>query len=89
MRQESGGLKMTPKERKEWIEKLKPYWWSFKTMEDEYWRNINNLEDKMSKDLGERLEFFRVDGGVCGIGHSEINKRKKFPLFQAEKLGGY
>jgi len=82
---------MTTKEKKKWMEKLKPYWASREVFYNTFKRKEREIEKRMKKDLGEDLEFFYTEEGSCvGIGHADYNRRKKgknyFPLFQDIEL---
>ena len=65
------------------IKKLKPYWVTFRLIEDEYWESVSELEQKMSKELKiPDIEIFHNDGGAVGIG----NQSRTLELTQRDKL---
>ena len=70
------------KNKKGVIGRLNPFWKKYWEIEEKFRNKIAELEKEMSKDsgLGIGLEFFNVDGECVGIGVSEIDDRKKFPL---------
>jgi|GEM_PF-1589049 len=52
--------------------KFAPYWIECNRITSEYHKKMSILERKMRKDLGnDRLEFFRCDGDIVGIGTSD------------------
>lgn len=82
---------MTPKERKSWIKKLKPFWIFREIAHNKFRKREHEIEKAMSKLCKEELEFFYSDGGCCGIGHADLSRRychKKnyFPLIHDREL---
>ena len=70
------------------IKKLKPYWKARELFLDTFRHRERELEERMKKELGEKLEFFYGDmhEGCLGIGHTDWKRRKRgknyFPLIQ-------
>ena len=77
---------MNKSEKKIWVKKLKPHWEKYQDLKELFSQQRMILENCMKEKLGEDLEFFYVDGECVGIGHTDLSKRKKFPLFQREEL---
>lgn len=79
---------MKNKTKLQWLKKLKPFWMVRDQAYNKFRKCEYELEKEMKKELGEDLEFFYgdMDMGCCGIGHSNYNKRKKFPLFHNEEI---
>jgi hypothetical protein len=71
------------KVNKELINKLKPYYATYRRIEELHWQAIQNIEREMSLDLGIKdLEFFFNDGECAGIGNGERTMR----LIHTEEL---
>lgn len=83
---------MTNKEKKQWIERLKPFWEQREKAYDKFRKREFEIEKAIEKATGEVLEFFYGDmhEGCCGIGHSDYKRRKKgvgyFPLINNREL---
>jgi len=80
--------KLKDKEKKEIIEKLRPFWNRYREKEDKFRREIAKLEKEMTEKLGLgiELEFFHIDNECAGIGASNIADRDKFPLIHDSEL---
>jgi len=62
---------------------LKKWWAAYRLIEDDYWENIKELEQKMAKDTGVKdIEIFFVEGEAVGIG----NGKRTMKLIEGEKL---
>jgi hypothetical protein len=74
--------------KKEIIEKLKPFWKRYWELELEFCNKEQKLQEEMNKKLGLiiELEFFYCDGECCGIGAMDFSDRKKFPLIHDSEL---
>ena len=69
-------------------EKLIPFWKAYKKLQEEFYRQEQELINEMNKKtgLGIDLIFFRVDGEVVGIGAEDLFKRDNFPLIYFEDI---
>lgn len=76
------------KNKEKVIKKLKPFWKKYQELESNLRRDMEKLEQEMTKNinLGINLEFFHVDGQCAGIGASSMGDRDKFPLIQDSEL---
>ena len=74
-------IKITKKQ----LERLK-FWWSvYKQIECEYWKQVGDLERKISKDMGiEDIEIFHCNNEAVGIG----NYNRTMELIQSSELDG-
>ncbi len=73
--------KINPTENQ--IKIMKEYWQRFQSVQDFYYRSINELEKEMSKKTSiEELEFFFCDGERVGIG----NASRTMKLIHQQKL---
>lgn len=81
---------MTNKEKKQWIEHLKPFWEQREKAYDKFRKREFEIEKAIEKATGEDLEFFYVDGECVGIGHFAFSRRKEgkdyFPLINDREL---
>jgi hypothetical protein len=73
-------LKITP----QLLNKLKKWWRIYRCIQDDYWQQVVETENKMRQDAGiEDLEFFHPEGDLAvGIGNDSRTMR----LIQQEKL---
>ena len=53
------------------------------TIEDNYWKNILDLERRLLKRFGSEYEFAVVDGIVVGIGKANTNGTRKLMFHRA------
>ncbi len=79
------------KDKEKAISKLRPFWKRYREKENEFMRAIAVLEKEMTEKsgLGVELEFFHVDNECVGIGASQIEDRKKFPLIHDSELNDF
>lgn len=80
------------KKYKNLVKKLKPFWKEWEKAWGIFRDKEMEIEKRMSKEIGENLEFFYGDeGGCAGIGHRNISRRNHnrkdyFPLISSEKM---
>jgi hypothetical protein len=78
--------------KKEWVEKLKPYWKKYEKIEEDFHSRVNRLEERMRKECGEpNLEFAcaKMMGGLelyFGIGFLRDFNERKPNLIDASEL---
>ena len=79
-------------ERKEWIKKLKPYWSEYIKLDNEFFKKVSELEERMRKETNEKnIEFAyaKFGGGLelyFGIGFSKDGKTREPSLIHEGEL---
>jgi len=72
------------------VNKLKPYWKQRQHIYEKFIKAESLIEENMSMEIGEDLEFFYVDGYCVGIGHKNHSRRNQtkngFPLIHDSDL---
>lgn len=83
---------MTNKEKKLWIERLKPFWKLREKAYSKLRKRELEIEKAMKHATGENLMFFygEMHEGCSGIGHYDYERREKgvgyFPLIHSSEL---
>jgi hypothetical protein len=82
--------KLNKEKIKEITKKLKPYWKEYWKIWGKFSKKSGKLQKKMNQKLklNPELEFFYVEGECVGIGASNYEARKFFPLIHDSELNG-
>ena len=65
-------IRMSKKERRDLIKKLRPYWRKLKKLESDLQLEVLLLEEEMEKKIKIKgIQFFMCDGEYSGIGNAD------------------